>query len=156
MVVGEGLSVEVGTEVLVGGRFGGGEAGVADLEALEVGADDFDGRAITPRVDFALQLSRFLGEAELGVHLDQLVSSLAAFRGADAVGGRLFEKGDSLGVGGLLDLLWGTLCAFDDDLGGEGVGVHALFEAGEGVGADLLEASQGEVPFALFGKGFDE
>ena len=43
LVIREGLTVEVGAEILVGGRFGGGEASVADLEALEVGADDFDG-----------------------------------------------------------------------------------------------------------------
>ena len=54
LVIGEGLAVEISAETFVGGRFGGGEAGVADLEALEVGADDFDGRAVALRVDLVL------------------------------------------------------------------------------------------------------
>ena len=43
LVIGEGLTVKVGAEIFVGSRFGAGKAGVADFEALEVGADDFDG-----------------------------------------------------------------------------------------------------------------
>ena len=156
LVVGQCLTVEVASEVLVGGRFGGGETCVTDFEALEIRADDLDGRAAALGVNLVLELARFLRETELSVHLDELIRGFAAFGSADAVGGGLLEQADGLGVGGFLGLFRCALVAVDDDLGREREGVHAIFGAGECVGADLLESCQGEVPLALLRESFDE
>ena len=156
LVVVQRLAVEVAAEGLVGGGFGGGEARVTDLQPLEVGADHFDGGAGAAGVDLVLQLGGLLGQAQLGVHLDELVGGFAAFRRVDAFGGGLLEEADGLRVGGLLEVVGRVLGAVDHDLGRKREGVDALFRAGEGVGADLLEAGEGLVPLALLGEGFDE
>ncbi len=156
LVVVEGLAVEVSAEGLVGGRFGGREARVADFQALEVRTHDFDRGAGAAGVDLALELGGFLGQAELGVHLDQLIGGFAAFGSVDAFGGGLLEEADGLRVGGLLEVVGRGLGAVDHDLGRKGEGADAFLGAGQRVGADLLEAGEGLVPLALLGEGFDE
>ena len=156
LVVVEGLAVEVAAEGLVGGRFGGCETRVADFQALEVGAHDFDRGAGAAGVDLALELGGLLGQAQFGVHLDELVGGFAAFRRVDAFGGRLLEQADGLGVGGLLEVVGRALGPVDHDLGRKREGGDALFGAGERVGADLLEAGEGLVPLGLLGEGFDQ
>ena len=156
LIVIEGLAVEIAAESLVGGGFGGGETRVADLETLEVRTDHFDRGAGAAGVDLALELGGLLGQAQLGVHLDELVGGFAALRGIDAFGGRLLEQADGLRVGGLLEVIGRALGAVDHDLGRKGEGADAFLGAGERVGADLLEAGEGLVPLALLGEGFDQ
>ena len=156
LVVIEGLAVEIAAESLVGGGFGGGEARVADLQALEVRTDHIDRGAGAAGVDLALELGGLLGQAQLGVHVDEFVGGLATLRRVDAFGGRLFEQADGLRVGGPLEVVGRALGAVDDDLGRKGEGADALLGAGERVGADLLEAGEGLVPLALLGEGFDQ
>ena len=157
LVARERLAVELDLLLLVGGVLGGLEAGVADLDALEIGAHDLGGRAGPAGVDLGLELLGFLGQAELGVDLDELGGGFAALRRGEALGDGRLEELHGLTEGLLLFDLVGGFGLFLEDAGGEGVSADAVFGAdGDIGGAEFLEEGQGGVPLGLAGEGFDE
>ena len=85
------MAIEFFLGLLFGGAFTGLEAGVADLDTLEVRANNLRGRARALSVDFSLKLFGFLDEPELGVDLDQAHATFAGFRRAEAAASDLLQ-----------------------------------------------------------------